>query len=421
MNKWWIVAKQVFWKNVKTISYLMMTLSPFIFGFVFFLVGMFIYKDMQVSKDQSIALVSPNQALVQQLQNNVDEPVLTVYKTTAKAKKDLLKKKVIGVLDVTNEEAPVFIKKTTDKQLSLGDIKRVINDYRLEKMGKKMGISETDIDQIRKSRVKISTEAIDPSTKKSYNDESQAFRIGLTYVMIIMGVMMVVNYSTLISQEVASEKGTRMMEVILSSMSAEEHFCGKLLGILMALGLQLLVYATLSGGTLALPQLVDALHQFLPDLTIDASVWQLVAWDFAFFFFGVLLFVSLATMLGSLVSRAEDAPKALSPITLLMVLGFYIALYAMGNPTSAIVVWGSYFPFFTPFIMPFRLATQSVALGGITLGLLVLVLSAACFFLFSAWIYSASALIYSDGNVFKNLMYAIKMRQVYRQKQVKSN
>lgn len=420
MRKWWIVAKQVFWKNVKSATYILMTLSPFIFAVIMFLVGWFIFKDMQISDDQSLALVSKTTELSQRIENNITEPHVISYSSIKKAKEDLLQDKLIGVLDLTNEEAPVYYNKTTDKQVNLNAMSQIINDYNLEKLGEKLGISEAQVEKIRQSRISIATSSIDPENKKSFDDSSRVFRIGLTYVLIIMGFMLVVNYSTLISQEVASEKGTRMMEVILSSMSAEEHFCGKLLGILMALGLQLLLYATLSLGGLAMPQLLSLVHQFLPDLTIDSSVWQLLIWDFLFFLFGVLLFVSLATMFGSLVSRAEDAPKALTPITLLMVIGFYIALYAMGNPSSSLVVFGSYFPFFTPFIMPFRLATQSVSLLGITIGFALLILATIIFFIFSAWIYSASALIYSDGNVLKNLLYAIKMRKVYRKKQSKA-
>ena len=110
------------------------------------------------------------------------------------------------------------------------------------------------------------------------------------------------------------------------------------------------------------------------------------------------MYMFIAAFLGSLITKTEDINKAATPLSLIVMLGFYIGLFAMAQSESTIVVISSSVPLLTPFVMPFRIATNTVSnlhvwlsLGGSALFTVLLAYISLIF-------YRANVLIYSDTN-----------------------
>ena len=130
---------------------------------------------------------------------------------------------------------------------------------------------------------------------------------------------------------------------------------------------------------------------------------------------GISIYSILAAFLGSLVSKVEDVNKMVTPITLIGVAGFYLAMYALNAPNSPVVKIGSFIPFFTPFVMPFRLANDSVMSNEIWLSVAIVLV----FLVLSIWLsvafYKSNVLVYSEKGLIGTFKQSISIWRNERQ------
>ena len=214
-------------------------------------------------------------------------------------------------------------------------------------------------------------------------------------------------YIGIISQEIATEKGSRIMEIVLSSISATQHFFGKMIGIGLVILTQLAIYVVLffvgrfifnqMNFDLSFLSLPFSLSEMLSKAMNDLLLGGLFA------LIGILTYSSLAGFLGSLVSKVEDVNKVSAPLILLGVVGFYIGMYALASTNNAIVKIGSLVPFFTPFVMPFRVAAETVTSTEILLSIVITIVFMVICLWVSAMFYKSNVLVTSDKGLFATL------------------
>src|SRR5699024_5106127 len=127
------------------------------------------------------------------------------------------------------------------------------------------------------------------------------------------------------------------------------------------------------------------------------------------FFLGYILYATLAAMLGSLVSRVEEVNQLIMPMTFLLLIGFYIALFGMGFPDSAFVVITSYIPFFTPMVMFLRIGMLHIPIWEIAISYGILIGSIILLAAIGARIYKGGVLMYGKSSSFKDIKKAIAL------------
>jgi ABC-2 type transport system permease protein len=128
-----------------------------------------------------------------------------------------------------------------------------------------------------------------------------------------------------------------------------------------------------------------------------------------FFIFGYLLYASLFAAIGSGVENEGDSAQLQLPVTIPLMLGFFVALYAFKAPDSSLVFWFSMIPFTSPIVMlariPFGVATWELVLSiALLVGTFV-----ACAWA-SAKIYKVGILMYGKKSTFKDLWKWLKMK-----------
>jgi ABC-2 type transport system permease protein len=128
-----------------------------------------------------------------------------------------------------------------------------------------------------------------------------------------------------------------------------------------------------------------------------------------FFVFGYLLYASLFAAIGSGVENEGDSAQLQLPVTIPLMLGFFVALYAFKAPDSSLVFWFSMIPFTSPIVMlariPFGVATWELVLSiALLVGTFV-----ACAWA-SAKIYKVGILMYGKKSTFKDLWKWLKMK-----------
>lgn len=320
-----------------------MVISPFLFiglsGGIGYLQG------SSMAKNNKVAVVTTVPSVAEGLKNvngvNFD------YKDEASAQAAIKDEKIKGYLTIDQEDS--VLKAVYHGETSLESAIKLGVTSKLNELQDQLNRSAANLSQEQEKRLEQTvnfTEKIDESKEnKKMIQTFAAAGLGLFLYMIL------ITYASVTAQEVASEKGTKIMEVVFSSIQASHYFYARMLALLLVILTHIGIYVV--GGLAALLLFKDL--PFLANSGILNHLGEAISLNTLFFILvSLFMYVVLAAFLGSMVSRPEDAGKALSPLMILIMGGFFgvTALGAAGD--NLILKIGSYIPFISTFFMPFR-------------------------------------------------------------------
>ncbi|WP_347861244.1 ABC transporter permease [Salimicrobium sp. PL1-032A] len=229
----------------------------------------------------------------------------------------------------------------------------------------------------------------------------------IVYIMLFVMYFAVIMYGNIIATEVTTEKSSRVMEILISSVSPVTQMFAKITGIAI-LGLTqflLFILAGYVGITLA-----DTSQGSLIQMAGLSDVdWGIIGYAVLFFILGYFLYATLAAMLGSLVSRVEDAQQTVTPMMMLIIVAFFLAISALGSPEATYITITSYIPFFTPFVMFTRIGVIDVALWETLLSIGILLTTIFVLGVIGARIYRGGVLMYGKSSLGKNIREALQL------------
>lgn len=412
MNRLGVIIKEVYRKNVLSWSFFWMIASPIIMVGVVLAIGYFVGSSQSDSSVGNIAVIDAN-AEVQEIIEEVNTGNQIQYDfDRSQADEALQTDDIDGYLifgdDVSN---PMYYRKTTSKDISLAPFEEALSQYNFVNSAEEMGLTGEQLTQIQNTAVSINSINVSRNeagevVEQSAQDPVMFVRIGIAYAVSIIVFIFIMNYVSIISQEIAVEKGSRIMEIILSSVSPTAHFLGKLIGILLVILTQVVIYIGLYFLISFVLRQLNLLDSFeglnIGELLQGSS--NVVILGIVYAISGILIYTVLAGFLGSLVSKTEDVNKMITPIIFLALGGFYVGMFALNSTNNPLVRITSQIPLFTPFIMPFRVAAETVSSTEIVISIVVSVLFMAFVLWFSLLFYKSNVLIYSDKgmvNAFK--------------------
>jgi ABC-2 type transport system permease protein len=174
-------------------------------------------------------------------------------------------------------------------------------------------------------------------------------------VVAIMGVVvlygLLILFAQFVAQGVVEEKASRVVELLLATMRPWQLLAGKILGLgLLGLGQIVVIGAVGVAGALTF-DLVDVPGQLI------GTVATVVAW----FVLGYAFYACVFAVAASLVSRQEDLGSVLTPASMLLVAGFFVAVQAAGDPGGTLATVTSFVPGLSPLVMPVRQAAGEAA------------------------------------------------------------
>jgi ABC-2 type transport system permease protein len=220
-------------------------------------------------------------------------------------------------------------------------------------------------------------EAVDPRTEA---DESSFFVANIGAVLILVGIF---SFGFTVLTGVVEEKQSRVVEVVLSTVRPRDLLMGKVIGIGMLGLVQLAVFVTAGLVAAALTATIA-----LPSIT-PATIALLVIW----FILGYALYSTALGFLGALASRMEEASNATTPVTMIAMVSYFVAVFAVvDDPSGVVAQVATFFPPSAPFVVPLRAAFD--AISPVEIGLSVLVTMAGIWVLFSvgARVYAGAVL-----------------------------
>jgi len=348
MKQTLIVIKETYLRHVKSWSFVFMVLSPFIFIGLSFGVGYL--SSMSSSNSSRIAVVTDDAQIKEVLKDikNLDFD----YKDEAAAKKAIKDGDVGGYLLLS--EASGQIKATYVADTGMNGTTKAAISQKLLQLQQVVNISQANLSA---NQVKLLSRGID--FKEKIDEKKEAKKTIQTVVATAIGLilyMILIVYTSSTAQEIASEKGTKIMEVIFSSIKASEYFYGRMAGIFAVILTHVGIYVIGAVLLLIFSDKVSFVKEFLQaNPNLMKHLGEAISFNtIAFITLSVFLFVVLSAFLGSMVTRIEDVGKAVQPVVMLVVLGF-LGVTALGNAGDTILLKvGSYIPFISTFFMPFR-------------------------------------------------------------------
>ncbi|MBF4582559.1 ABC transporter permease [Curtobacterium sp. VKM Ac-2865] len=243
-----------------------------------------------------------------------------------------------------------------------------------------VGLDQAPTDVVQALAVSPPVELLDPD----------ALPPGLvSFVGIAFGVVFfaaAVTFGQSIAQSVVEEKSTRVVEILMAAIPARALLAGKVLGnSVMALA-QIVAVAIAAAVALAVTGQDNLFTLLGPSML----------WFVVFFAVGFVLIAALFAASAALVSRQEDVGSVTMPVMMLVMIPYFLIIFAADDPTVLGIM--SYVPFSAPIGMPMRIFLGSAEWWEPIVSLLVVVASAALVVVIGARVYS-NALLRTGGRV----------------------
>ncbi len=285
--------------------------------------------------------------------------------------------------------------------------------------------------------VKIITEKV--NEKGEHSEQITAFVSVFGFLCALLMFMFIMMYGMMLFKSVVEEKTNRVVEVIVSSVKPFQLLMGKIIGIailgigqfivmgIMTFILIIILSVTLMSGVREDYQKFLKQQKVVYEKGIEVNWNQLESFQgeletfellkqidrlnflelticFIFYFIGGYLFYSaILAGLGSAADAETDAQQFTLPVTLLLMVGYFIAFKMMTNPETSLSYWGSFIPFTSPIVMMARLPF-GVPLWQVMLSLLILYFSFFIMTKISAKIYRTGILMYGKKASWKELL-----------------
>jgi len=420
MNKLWLIIKREYLTRVKTKTFILTTLlTPIGLAAFVVVVGLiFSYE----GDSQRIALKDDSGIFTEK---NIKDSERAKFFVRNESLDELLAsykdKNYNGVLHIPAKTAnpgdEVSVTYHSDGQISAATKSFIeskmanrIKDYKIEQSG-------YDKDKIEgfATRVRV----MEKNTSGEAKDKGNRAIIATVLSMILGSIMffVIVMYGQMVMRSVMEEKVNRIVEVMISSVKPFQLMMGKLIGV-GGVGLtQLIAWAVLIPGLmflvgLIMPAVMDSpnidtgtgadvdmeemqgmIAQFMETLN-TMNWWFVIPIVLLFFLGGYFIYSAIYAAIGSAIGDDYgEGQSYAAPIGILQALAFYTAIAVVNNPNSPMAFWSSMIPFFSPMVVPARLAFDP-PMWEIFLSLAVLILSSILLVWLSARIYRVGILMY---------------------------
>ncbi|WP_144510729.1 ABC transporter permease [Bacillus sp. FJAT-22090] len=410
MSKFWLLVNQLYKQKVKAKS--------FIFSIILYVAvisGVMFWSDIKDAffQDEPLQI-----AII----NETDAEIEEIFETTSdiefsfpSAEKTEIEKQVVdgdyaAVVFVKDQNNSLAAEIATFEPLNFNDQLSISST--LQYAGKiyevqQLNLTAEQAEKILQSETTISTKNLNEQSSSGKSEDEKAAGIGASFLVGFLIYSFVMTFLSMITTDVASEKGSRVLEVLLASVKPSTHFMAKLTGtFLLALTqigalllVQSLLFMFIDGGSKW-----DAVVKIANELSFGY-----IGYAIAFLLLTIILYLILGALLGSLVSKVEESSQAMMPAMMVGIIGFYVLISGMASPDTILIKVFSYIPFTSGMVMPLRIGATDIASFAPIVSMLVLIGTVILMFLLSLSFYKRSVLTYSSGGIIQKIKTVLKV------------
>ena len=289
--------------------------------------------------------------------------------------------------------------------------------------------------------MKLTTYTIKEDGKEEISEAKVFSFLSMALGLVIF--LFITLFGGMVMSAVIEEKSSRVVEVLVSSVKATELMFGKIIGIALVAFTQFILWIVLTLAIVGIAgkfigqdmlsslgdnptEMVQGMNVGIDpdqiaevagqgDLSVIVNTLRNLPWGtiilvfFLFFFFGYMLYASLYAAIGSAVENEGDSQQLQLPVTIPLMLAYFIAIFAFNAPESPVAFWGSMIPFTSPIVMlarlPFGVENWEIILS---LGLLIITFIICAYI--SAKIYKVGILMFGKKSTWKDLWKWLKQK-----------
>lgn len=412
MNKFFIVLGHTFFSRLKSKSFIIST------AFILLLLTLFanietIVKFFIGDDESTVAVIDETNELFPILEHSMaeidDRLKLVLFAESEEVGKEAVQNEEYDgllILSYDENQNPTALYYENDAVESRNQInlEQQLQQMKIALATERSGIDEETLQTIYEP-IQFEKIALDEAAKT--DEELNAAR-GIVYIMLFVLYMAVIIYGQMIATDVATEKSSRVMEILISSASPLTHLFAKIIGIAL-LGITQMAIIFLYALWLFRTKGSEISEALIQEFGFSVENISLFMYGLIFFLLGYLLYATIAAMLGSLVSRVEDVQQLTMPLIFLVMIAFFIAMFGLAVPDAKFITITSYIPFFTPMIMFLRIGMLEIPAWEIILSISILILTIVLFAWLSARIYRGGVLMYGPSRSLKDIKQAFMM------------
>ncbi len=412
MNKFFIVLSQTYLNRLKSKSFIITTVLTLLMIFLITNLSS-IFDRFDTSEADRVGVVETSTyypMLVNQIDMMDSDLILKKFDGSEKEAQQAIEE---GDLDSylilgeneSGEPTAIYKAETVAEQITPQLLESALQQIKSTIAAEKAGVTQEQLLEIDQP-IQFEKVALEKGAKTE--DELNQARV-FVYILLFVIYFSVIFYGNMVAVEVATEKSSRVMEILISSVSPVKQMFGKILGVAL---LGLTQYAIIIMSGYVFMQLQDeAISQtgilsFLDFKNLSAS---LIIYAILFFILGYLLYATILAMVGSLVSRAEEVQQLIMPVQFLIIIAFFIAMFGLGTPSSIFITVASYVPFFAPVVMFLRVGMLSIPFYEVAISLTLLIGAIVFFAILGAKVYRGGVLMYGKSSSLKDIGKALKL------------
>jgi ABC-2 type transport system permease protein len=247
---------------------------------------------------------------------------------------------------ISEHKAQYFAREANNFNL-LGTLQNRVRDAVIHKSLTVKGMNEDDISKTLQP-FDLETVKWEKGKAKKANELAQFLAAIFMTIAIYITVLM---YGLGVMRSVLEEKKSRIMEVLMSTLTADDLLAGKIVGVAFV-GITQIAIWTLGGAILASAGIVTTAAAAMRDSNLNLTT---AFYFLLFFLLGYLLYSSMCAALGAMCNSEQEAGQLQTFVMLPMIISITMMVLVITQPDNKIVVIMSMFPFCTPVLMYTRI------------------------------------------------------------------
>lgn len=385
MNKIGIIIAREFNERVRKKSFIITTiLMPILM--IALMAAPTLMMLFATGEQKELLVIDESEIVAPQLESNDDILFTPTTLSLEQAREDESKFGVLWIgADIVENPSQAKLYTNSSSSMSLEEniasqIEDVIEDERLSRYNIE---NLAEIMRNVEASVTLTTFRNDQLSETGEAEEATssviAYLLGLVLGMMLY--MFLIIYGSMVMTSVIEEKGSRILDVLVSSVNPFQLMMGKILGVASVAITQVAIWGVLvcGIGAAVLPammpedvmQTVEAVQagtmtsteaeidaDMLSALSFATNTGKLVmmfVYLLLFLLGGFLFYSAMFAAVGSAVDSVQDANQLQTPITVPIILALILAMSVFNDPNSTLAFWGSIIPFTSPVVMMARI------------------------------------------------------------------
>lgn len=294
-----------------------------------------------------------------------------------------------------------------------------LNAVKSEMVLQTSGMSADEIARLT-SPVSITETVLNEDAKDNQTKEMLSGVV--TTVVIVPFFILIVTMVQMLGAEINDEKTSRGMEVIISSVPAKMHFASKVLAALSYVLIQgglLFLYGFLgvmirkvmvSGSDAGIGGMFSETIEMLNnagvfDLLLKGAIPLIILFIVSF-----ALYAVVSAVLASMTTNNEDFQQLQTPLMIIMLVGYYVALMAVVFDGAVFINVLAFVPMLSVMIAPTLYLLGEMSLVALTLTTLVTIVATYIIYHYGLRIYKVGILNYSSSKLWKKMFKSLKQK-----------